>query len=98
MLGEKTDKHGNRQTKKEYVTIERRLTKETNNLLDKEFKVVINLKNTVKKNNTWTKNMQEGFSSTLRDSEKDTSYLEDRVEAQPKQSSKKKKKLKVKIL
>ena len=37
--------------------------------------------------------MQEGFSSTLRDSEKDTSYLEDRVEAQPKQSSKKKKKI-----
>ena len=38
--------------------------------------------------------MQEGFSSTLRDTEKATSDLEDRVKAQPKQSSKKKKKLK----
>lgn len=35
--------------------------------------------------------MQEGVSSTLHDSEKATSDLEDRVEAQPKQSSKKKK-------
>ena len=38
--------------------------------------------------------MQEGFSSILRDTEKATSDLEDRVKTQPKQSSKKKKKLK----
>lgn len=55
---------------------------------------MINLKNTVKKTTPELKICKKGSAALYVIQKKDTSYLEDRVEAQPKQSSKKKKKIK----